>query len=67
NSPLNYYTRRRFAVLKKVVECLGLESDRLRLSWVSASEGQRFAEVVNEFNDKIKKIGPNPLRAKTSL
>jgi len=63
----NYYARRRFAVLKKVVEGLGLESDRIRLSWVSASEGQRFAEVVNEFNEKIKKMGPNPTRVKTSL
>jgi len=63
----NYYARRRFAVLKKVVEGLGLESERLRLSWVSASEGQRFADVVNEFNEKIKKMGANPLRKKTSL
>ena len=63
----NYYTRRRFAVLKKVVEGLGLESDRLRLSWISALEGQRFADVVNEFNEKIKKMGPNPMREKTSL
>ena len=63
----NYYARRRFAVLKKVVEGLGLESDRLRLSWISASEGQRFADVVNEFNEKIKKMGPNPLREKKSL
>ena len=63
----NYYARRRFAVLKKVIESLGLESDRLRLSWISASEGQRFADVVNEFTEKIKKMGPNPLRKKSSL
>ncbi len=63
----NYYARRRFALLKKVVESLGLEADRLRLSWVSASEGQRFADVVNEFNEAIKKMGPNSLRNKTSL
>ena len=63
----NYYTRRRFAVLKKVVESLGLESDRLRLSWISASEGQRFADVVTEFNEKIKKMGPNPIKKKSSL
>jgi F420-non-reducing hydrogenase iron-sulfur subunit len=63
----NYYTRRRFAILKKVVESLGLESDRLRLSWVSASEGQRFADVVNEFNEKIKKMGPSPIKEKKSL
>jgi len=63
----NYYARRRFAVLKKIVEGLGLESDRLRLSWISAAEGRRFADVVNEFNEKIKKMGPNPMRKKTSL
>jgi len=63
----NYYARRRFALLKKVVETLGLESDRLRLSWISASEGQRYADVVDEFNEKIKKMGPNPIRKKTSL
>jgi F420-non-reducing hydrogenase iron-sulfur subunit len=63
----NYYARRRFAVLKKVVESLGLESDRLRLSWISASEGQRFADVVNEFNKKIKKMGPSPIKGKKSL
>ena len=63
----NYYARRRFALLKKVVESLGLESERLQLSWISASEGQRFAEVVNKFSDKIKKMGPNPTRKKPSL
>ena len=63
----NYYARRRFAILKKVVEGLGLESNRLCLSWVSASESQRFADVVNNFNDKIKKMGPSPIKTKKSL
>ena len=63
----NYYARRRFAVLKKVVESLGLEADRLRLSWVSASEGKRFADVVNEFNEKIKKLGKNSAKNKIFL
>ena len=63
----NYYTRRRFALLKKIFEELGLESERLRLSWISASEGQRFSDVVNDFTEKIKKLGPNPMRMKTSL
>ena len=67
NDEGNYYARRRFAVLKKVVESLGLEYDRLRLSWVSASEGQRFANVVKEFDEKIKKMGPSPLKKKKSL
>jgi len=63
----NYYARRRFTVLEKVIEGLGLESNRLQLSWISASEGQRFADVVNEFDKKIRKMGPNPLREKKSL
>ena len=63
----NYYARRRFAVLKRVVESLGLEAERLRLSWVSASEGARFQEVVTEFTEEIRKLGPNPMRTETRL
>jgi F420-non-reducing hydrogenase iron-sulfur subunit len=63
----NYYARRRFAVLKKVFEGLGLESDRLILSWISASEGQRFADVVNDFYKRVKKMGPSSIKAKKAL
>lgn len=55
----NYHARRRFALIQKVFEELGLEAERLRLSWISASEGPRFAEVVTDFTDTIKKLGPN--------
>lgn len=58
----NYYARRRFALWKKTFESLGLESRRLRLSWVAASEGPRYAEVVKEFTEEIRKLGPNPAR-----
>jgi F420-non-reducing hydrogenase iron-sulfur subunit len=57
----NYYARRRFALLKKITETLNLEPDRLQLSWISASEGKRYAQVVNKFADEIARIGPNPL------
>lgn len=63
----NYYTRRRFALLSKVFETLGLESERLRLSRISASEGPRFAKVVTEFTDKIKKMGPNSVKTEVFL
>ena len=63
----NYYARRRFAVLKKVVESLGLEAERLRLSWISASEGARFQQVVEEFTENIRKMGPNPTGKETLL
>ena len=55
----NYYARRRFALLKSTFQLLGLDADRLRLSWISASEGPRFAKVVTEFSEKITKKGSN--------
>jgi len=58
----NYYTRRRFALLKKIFEELGLESERLRLSWISASEGPKYAKVATEFTEKIQKMGRNPVK-----
>jgi F420-non-reducing hydrogenase iron-sulfur subunit len=63
----NYYARRRFALAKRLLESLGLEPERIRLAWVSASEGPRFAKVVTEFTEHIQKLGPNPLREKSSL
>jgi hypothetical protein len=41
---------------------LGIEPERLKLEWVSAAEGQRFAQVVTDFISEIKKLGPSPLR-----
>lgn len=63
----NYHTRRRFAILKKVFETLGLESERLRLSWISASEGPKFARVCTEFTEKIKSLGENPTKKEIFL
>ena len=58
----NYYARRRFALLEKTMETLGLEPERLMLAWVSASEGQRFGEVTNLFTEQIRQMGPSPLK-----
>ena len=58
----NYYTRRRFALLQKIFEDIGLESERFRLSWISASEGPRYAKVATEFTEKIKKMGKNSVK-----
>jgi F420-non-reducing hydrogenase iron-sulfur subunit len=41
---------------------LGLDKERLRLEWFSAAEGQRFAQVIKEFVEDVKKVGPSPLR-----
>ena len=57
----NYRARRRIAITKKFLEYLGIEPQRLQASWVSASEGGKFAEVVTEVTNDLKKVGPNRL------
>ena len=59
----NYKTLRRILLLKKLLPQLGIEPERLKLEWVSAAEGQRFAQVVTDFISEIKKLGPSPLKA----
>ena len=44
-----------------MVRLLGLEEGRLRLEWISAAEGARFAEVINEFTEQVRELGPSPL------
>lgn len=63
----NYYTRRRFAILTTIFDSLGLESERLKLSWISAAEGTKFVRVSTEFNEKIKSMGENPAKNKIFL
>jgi coenzyme F420-reducing hydrogenase delta subunit len=56
----NYEAARRMELLKKLFKQVGMEEDRIMIEWVSASEGDRFGKVVNEFTDKIKQLGPLP-------
>ncbi|UCD83492.1 MAG: hydrogenase iron-sulfur subunit [Deltaproteobacteria bacterium] len=63
----NYYAKRRLAIIKRLLEYIGLEPGRLRLEWISASEGQRFADVCKEFTARIKELGPQRrLRQRTA-
>jgi len=57
----NYKTQRRVAMLRRVLGQLGVEPERLRLEWVSASEGDRFAKIIKEMTEDIRKLGPSPL------
>ncbi len=54
----NYLARRRIGVLKKVLEFMGIDERRVRMTWVSAAEGRKFAEVIEEITDDIRKLGP---------
>jgi len=54
----NYKAMRRYQILLKLLDQLGVERDRVRLEWISASEGDRFATVVKELTEKIRALGP---------
>jgi F420-non-reducing hydrogenase iron-sulfur subunit len=59
----NYKTRRRFVAMREILKSTGLDDDRIWLRWISASEGQRFAETVTEMVTALRELGPSPMRA----
>lgn len=59
----NLYARRRLALVKELLEHIGLEPERFQMSWVSAAEGAKYTEVIKDFVDTLKPLGPqNKLR-----
>jgi F420-non-reducing hydrogenase iron-sulfur subunit len=54
----NYYARRKFALVKRYLDYLGFEPERVQFSWVSASEGARFAQIIKKITDDVRKLGP---------
>jgi coenzyme F420-reducing hydrogenase delta subunit len=54
----NYHSRRRFALLAPLLDYLGVERERFRLEWVSASEGRKFSDLVTSFTAELKNLGP---------
>lgn len=60
----NYRARQRVAVLKEILKGVGLEEDRVWLRWISASEGQVFADTISEMTAALREMGPNPMRGK---
>ena len=57
----NLKAQRRVALLKLVLKQLGLDESRLRLEWVSAAEGDKFAKLIQDFTNKLTEMGPSPL------
>jgi F420-non-reducing hydrogenase iron-sulfur subunit len=57
----NYKAQRRVAMVKKLMEQLGIEPERLRLEWISAAEGDKFAKTIREMTEDLKKLGPSPV------
>lgn len=57
----NHRAVEQFETVRSMVKILGLEPERVRLEWISAAEGPRFAQVINEFTDQIRRLGPSPI------
>jgi len=58
----NLKAEARAEAIKLMLQDFGIEEERFRLEWVSASEGGRFAQVVTEMTEQIKQLGPNPYK-----
>ena len=58
----NYKCLRRFLLLEKFIKQMGIQPERLRLEWISASEGREFAHMVDEFTETIKGLNPSPIK-----
>lgn len=57
----NYKARRRLLVLRRLIEFMGVDPRRIQMSWVSASEGFKWASVVRKATEEIRQLGPNRL------
>ena len=55
----NFKARRRMKLLKEILPNFGFEKDRLKLTWIGASDGIMFAETIREMVDRMKALGPN--------
>ena len=59
----NYKAMRRYPLLKRLLTAYGIEQERVRLEWVSASEGQRFADVVADMTERLRALGPSNVKS----
>jgi len=60
----NFKARRRFKLLKEILSQFGFEEQRLRLTWIGASDGIQFAETIREMVSQVKSLGPNEAKVK---
>ena len=60
----NLKARRRMALLKSMLATFGISEDRLWLRWIAASEGNMFAETIEQMTESLRELGPSPLNLK---
>lgn len=57
----NEHAKERMGHVKNLIKKLGFEEERFRLHWISASEGKQFAELIRDFTESVKKLGPSKM------
>ncbi|MEE8400854.1 MAG: hydrogenase iron-sulfur subunit [Candidatus Hydrothermarchaeaceae archaeon] len=60
----NLEAEKKVKMTSKLLDAVGIDTRRFRLEWVSASEGAKFANMITEFTETLKEVGPNPLGGK---
>ncbi|MBI4558570.1 MAG: hydrogenase iron-sulfur subunit [Candidatus Hydrogenedentes bacterium] len=60
----NYKALRRYKLLRRLLKSMGIEEERLRLEWISASEGEKVKRVINEMTEELRRLGPLRLAPK---
>jgi len=55
----NHRAMRRYHLLMKLLEQFGIEKERVKLAWISAGEGDKFAQVIKEMTETVRKLGPS--------
>lgn len=57
----NYFARRRFLLMKRLLEFVGIEPERFHVRWISGSEGSKFAEVMRDITEQVRAVGPGKI------
>lgn len=55
----NYFTRRRYLLMQRLLQFIGIDAERFQTRWISGSEGPKFQQVVTEITEEIRAMGPN--------
>jgi F420-non-reducing hydrogenase iron-sulfur subunit len=63
----NYKARRRMAILNTILKDVGIPNERMRLRWISASEGRLFADTITKMVEELRELGPSPLKTMWEL
>jgi len=63
----NYKCLRRFKLMEKFIQQMGIEKERLQLEWISASEGKQFAELVNTMTKAMLELGPSKIKSSSEF